>query len=57
VIVQICDPDIVFSLDSVITAVGMARMWGSWSPRVVIAVGFMMLAAGTWPSSSHGTRR
>jgi predicted tellurium resistance membrane protein TerC len=37
--------DIVFSLDSVITAVGMARQLGVMIAAVVIAVGVMMLAA------------
>jgi predicted tellurium resistance membrane protein TerC len=37
--------DIVFSLDSVITAVGMARHLGVMIAAVVIAVGVMMLAA------------
>jgi len=38
--------DIVFSLDSVITAVGMARQLGVMVAAVVIAVAVMMLAAG-----------
>jgi predicted tellurium resistance membrane protein TerC len=36
----------VFSLDSVITAVGMAEEVGVMVTAVVIAVGFMMLSAG-----------
>ena len=46
VIVQIMILDIVFSLDSVITAVGMADDVGVMVTAVVIAVGFMMLTAG-----------
>ncbi len=47
VIVQIGILDLVFSLDSVITAVGMAEDVGVMVTAVVIAVGFMMLAAGS----------
>jgi predicted tellurium resistance membrane protein TerC len=39
--------DIVFSLDSVITAVGMAQSILVMVIAVVIAVGFMMIFAGT----------
>ena len=46
VIVQILILDIVFSLDSVITAVGMADQIGVMIAAVVIAVGFMLLFAG-----------
>ncbi|MSR36444.1 MAG: TerC family protein [Gemmatimonadetes bacterium] len=46
VIVQIGLLDLVFSLDSVITAVGMAEHVGVMVTAVVIAVGFMMLASG-----------
>jgi predicted tellurium resistance membrane protein TerC len=46
VIIQILLLDIVFSLDSVITAVGMARQLGVMIAAVVIAVGFMLLFAG-----------
>ena len=46
VIVQIMLLDIVFSLDSVITAVGMARDIGVMIAAVVISVGVMMVAAG-----------
>jgi predicted tellurium resistance membrane protein TerC len=45
VIVQIALLDIVFSLDSVITAVGMAEDVGVMITAVVLAVGFMMLSA------------
>ncbi|MDQ3081138.1 MAG: TerC family protein [Gemmatimonadota bacterium] len=46
VIFQILLLDIVFSLDSVITAVGMADDIGVMIAAVVIAVGFMMFFAG-----------
>ncbi len=46
VIIQILLLDIVFSLDSVITAVGMADDLGVMVAAVVIAVGVMMVAAG-----------
>jgi predicted tellurium resistance membrane protein TerC len=45
VIVQIMLLDIVFSLDSVITAVGMARHLGVMVAAVVIAIVIMMLSA------------
>ena len=46
VIVQILLLDIVFSLDSVITAVGMARQIGVMIAAVILAVGFMLVFAG-----------
>jgi predicted tellurium resistance membrane protein TerC len=46
VIVQIMLLDIVFSLDSVITAVGMANELAVMVAAVVIAVAIMMIAAG-----------
>jgi predicted tellurium resistance membrane protein TerC len=46
VIVQILLLDIVFSLDSVITAVGMANQLAIMIAAVVIAVGVMMAASG-----------
>lgn len=46
VIVQILLIDIVFSLDSVITAVGMARQLGVMIAAVVLAVVFMLMFAG-----------
>ena len=46
--------DIVFSLDSVITAVGMADDLSVMALAVVISVGIMMLAAG--PISDFITR-
>ncbi|MEZ4701128.1 MAG: TerC family protein [Rhodothermales bacterium] len=45
VIIQIMLLDVVFSLDSVITAVGMVSEVGIMVTAVVIAVGFMMLFA------------
>ncbi|MBI3006360.1 MAG: TerC family protein [Ignavibacteriales bacterium] len=46
IIVQIALLDIVFSLDSVITAVGMANILAIMITAVVIAVGFMLVFAG-----------
>ena len=45
VILQIMVLDIVFSLDSVITAVGMAQHLGVMAAAIIIAVGIMMFAA------------
>jgi predicted tellurium resistance membrane protein TerC len=45
--------DLVFSLDSVITAVGMARQLGVMIAAVVIAVGVMMLSAGAISDFVH----
>src|SRR5882762_3596177 len=46
VIVQILLLDIVFSLDSVITAVGMAKYLGVMIAAVVLALVFMLFFAG-----------
>jgi predicted tellurium resistance membrane protein TerC len=46
VIIQILLLDIVFSLDSIITALGMANKLAVMVAAVVIAVGFMMLFSG-----------
>jgi len=46
VVVQIGLLDIVFSLDSVITAIGMARAVWVMAAAVIIAVGIMMFASG-----------
>ena len=46
VLVQIALIDIVFSLDSVITAVGMANQVAIMIIAIVLAVGFMIFAAG-----------
>ena len=47
VLVQIALLDIVFSLDSVITAVGMANQLSIMILAIVLAVGFMMFASGS----------
>ena len=47
VIVQILLLDIIFSLDSVITAVGMADDVGVMVSAVVVAVGFMLVFSGS----------
>jgi predicted tellurium resistance membrane protein TerC len=47
VITQIMLLDIVFSLDSVITAVGMAKHLGVMITAVIISVAIMLLAAGS----------
>jgi len=46
VLVQIMFLDIIFSLDSIITAIGMASQLAIMVTAVVIAVGFMMLFSG-----------
>jgi predicted tellurium resistance membrane protein TerC len=46
VVAQIIVLDIVFSLDSVITAVGMVNELGVMIAAVIVAVGVMLLAAG-----------
>jgi len=46
VVAQIAVIDIVFSLDSVITAVGMAKDLSVMATAIVIAVGVMLVAAG-----------
>jgi predicted tellurium resistance membrane protein TerC len=46
VIIQILLLDIVFSLDSVITAVGMARHLGVMIAAVVVALIFMLFSSG-----------
>jgi len=53
VIVQILVLDVVFSLDSVITAVGMADDVGVMIAAVVIAVLFMMASAGAISAFIH----
>jgi predicted tellurium resistance membrane protein TerC len=53
VLVQILVLDVVFSLDSVITAVGMVDDIGIMISAVIVAVGFMMVFDGVslcWPS-------
>jgi predicted tellurium resistance membrane protein TerC len=46
VAIQIAILDIVFSLDSVVTAVGMAQQLWVMSTAIIIAVGIMLLASG-----------
>ena len=53
VIAQILVLDIVFSLDSVITAIGMANQLWVMATAIVIAVGFMLLFAGTLSDFVH----
>ena len=47
IIVQIAIIDIIFSLDSVITAVGLVQNVPVMVAAIIVAVGVMMLAAGT----------
>jgi predicted tellurium resistance membrane protein TerC len=47
VLIQIMLLDVVFSLDSIITAIGMARQLSIMVTAVVLAVGFMMVFSGT----------
>jgi len=53
VIAQILVLDIVFSLDSVITAVGMASQIGVMITAVVLAIVFMMFSAGAVANYIH----
>jgi predicted tellurium resistance membrane protein TerC len=53
VIIQILLLDIVFSLDSVITAVGMSNQIGIMITAVMIAVGFMMVFSGAISNFVH----
>ena len=53
VIVQIMLMDIIFSLDSVITAVGMVDVVGIMIAAVMIAVGIMMFTAGAVSDFVH----
>ncbi len=53
VIAQILVLDIVFSLDSVITAIGMAEQIAVMVAAVMIAVGFMMVFAGAVSDFVH----
>jgi len=45
-LIQIALLDIIFSLDSVITAVGMVKQVGIMIAAIVVAVGFMMFTSG-----------
>jgi predicted tellurium resistance membrane protein TerC len=53
VIVQIVLLDIVFSLDSVITAVGMAQQTGVMVAAIVLAIMLMLLASGVISAYIH----
>lgn len=53
VIIQITLLDIVFSLDSVITAIGMVDEIGVMITAVIIAVGFMLVFAGVISNFVH----
>jgi predicted tellurium resistance membrane protein TerC len=53
VIIQIMLLDIVFSLDSVITAVGMVRQLGVMVTAVIVAVGFMLFFASAISDFVH----
>ena len=53
VIVQILVLDIVFSLDSVITAIGMSNLLWVMATAIVIAVGFMLMFAGAVSDFVH----
>ena len=57
VIIQIVLLDIVFSLDSVLTAVGLVDELAIMIAAVVIAVGVMLVASGPLSRSSTSTRR
>lgn len=53
VVTQIVALDIVFSLDSVITAIGMAQKTGVMIAAVIIALVIMLVAAGTISAFIH----
>lgn len=53
IITQIIMMDIVFSLDSVITAIGMAQRFGVMVAAVVIAVVIMLMASGVISEFIH----
>src|SRR5206468_7594718 len=53
VVIQILLLDIVFSLDSVITAVGMARQLGVMIAAVILALVFMMIFSGSISDFFH----
>ena len=57
VLLQIAVLDIVFSLDSVITAVGMANQLSIMIVAMMLAVGFMIFAAGPVSALSTGIRQ
>jgi predicted tellurium resistance membrane protein TerC len=53
VIIQILVLDIVFSLDSVITAIGMSNVLWVMATAIIIAVGFMLVFAGSVSDFVH----
>ncbi len=53
VIVQVLILDLVFSLDSIITAIGMANDLAVMAAAIVIAIGFMMWAADPFSDFVH----
>jgi predicted tellurium resistance membrane protein TerC len=53
VIAQILVLDIVFSLDSVITAIGMSNLLWVMATAIIIAVGFMLVFAGALSDFVH----
>ena len=53
VIVQILVLDIVFSLDSVITAIGMSNLLWVMATAIIIAVGFILMFAGSVSEFVH----
>lgn len=53
IVTQIVALDIVFSLDSVITAIGMAQKTGVMVAAVIIALVIMLVAAGTISAFIH----
>ena len=55
VVLQIMVVDLVFSIDSVITAVGMVRHVEIMIVAIMVSVGIMMVLRDRWASSSNGT--
>ena len=56
-IFQILLLDLVFSVDSIITAVGMTDHLAIMYIAVIVAITVMMVAVRRSPTSSRGTRR
>ena len=53
IIVQIVVIDVIFSIDSIVTAIGIAEQIGVMIAAVIVAVGVMYLAAGTISAFIH----
>lgn len=53
IIAQVLVLDLIFSLDSVITAIGMANQFAVMAAAIVIAIGFMILAADPFSDFVH----